>query len=95
MVKSNQKLQALPDPQAFVKWVKWSLADLNMRPSNFLREDDIPGSVNRVGNIIKRPNSLKLETANQLETEIRAAARKKGIKLLPLPHRHSAGGDEC
>ena len=75
----------LPDPEAFIRWVKHSLADLDMRASNFLVDDDKPGSVNRLNNIIKNPQSLRMSLAIRLEREIREEAEKRGVELLPFP----------
>lgn len=74
----------LPDPQAFVTWVKRAMADLEMRPYEFLRDEGVPGAKNRVYNILKNPHAVKLEWAMRLESEIKEAARLQGMALLPL-----------
>lgn len=81
----NQKDSlTLPQTNEFLRWVKRSLADLSMRPSNFLLDPNKPGSINRLSNIYKNPSSLKLGEAQNLELEIRTAAASKDVELLPL-----------
>lgn len=74
----------LPDAPTFIVWVKRALADLDKKPSHFLREDGMPGSLNRVGNLLKNPTALKLDVARRLEKEIREEARRQGKTLLPI-----------
>jgi len=73
-----------PEPEAFANWVRRALADLRMRPSEFLVDEGKPGSVNRVAAILKNPSSVKLSMARRLEAELLEEARRQGKDLLPL-----------
>jgi len=84
MITGKNKDLTLPGNDAFITWVKRSIADLDMNYSDFLRDEGVPGSVNRVSKILRNPVALRLSVAVRLEAEIRAAARKKAISLLPL-----------
>lgn len=85
MIKHRKPSMTLPENKDFLIWVKRSLADLGMSPSQFLRDEGKPGSANRLNNIFRNPSALKLAIAKRLERELRASAAERGIELLPLP----------
>lgn len=84
MTRQATVTETLPDADEFLVWVRRSIADLDMKASHFLVDKGVPGSVNRVRNLVRNPSSLKLGYASRLEREIRQAAADKGVELLPL-----------
>ncbi|WP_282094347.1 hypothetical protein [Epibacterium ulvae] len=88
---NHQTEQELPTNEEFITWVKRAIADLNAKPSHFLVDKDRPGSVNRVSEIMKKPENLRLRIAHRLESELLSVAEQKGKTLLPILPRCQCG----
>ena len=82
--RSQRLLQYFPTEDEFAVWVRRSIADLNMHPANFLLDDGVPGSKNRVALILKNPHTLRFGMARRLHREIVEQAKARDVELLPL-----------
>ena len=74
----------MPKPEQFAAWVKQSIVQLDMRASNFLLDDQRPGSKNRVANFLRNPDALCIGMATRLQCEILTTAVRKGVYLEPM-----------
>ena len=83
-MKHLDRATTFPEAVAFLTWVKRSIADLDMHPSNFLLDENVPGSINRLNRIIAKPDTLRFSVARRLHREIIEKAHARGVELLPL-----------
>ena len=71
----------LPKPVEFRDWVEHAIRLLGKTPAEFLRDDQMPGSKNRVGRFLANPASIRLSMAHALERELIAQAKLEKVDI--------------